>query len=48
MSKRVQGFLKNHEKNRNFPRGYKPVWDMGKAGESKKYQRMTGIQRPST
>lgn len=28
--------------------GYRPVWDMGKAADLKKRQRIKGINRPST
>jgi len=42
MAKRVVGLL---AKNRT---GYRPVWDMGKAADMKKLQRISGVNRPST
>jgi len=32
---------------RRFP-GYRPVWEMGKAAQIKRRQRVTGENRPST
>ncbi|AGL01497.1 hypothetical protein Desgi_2058 [Desulfoscipio gibsoniae DSM 7213] len=42
MVKRVAGLLAKNST------GYRPVWDMGRAADIKKRQRITGINRPST
>lgn len=47
MSRRIQGFTKDQTKQRSGTWGYRPVWDMGKAGRVKKRQKLTGINRPS-
>ena len=28
--------------------GYRPVWEMGRAADAKKRQRLKGVNRPST
>jgi hypothetical protein len=48
MARKIQGILKNNGKQRSVESGYRPVWDMGRAGRIKKRQRITGIDRPST
>jgi hypothetical protein len=42
MARRIKGI-----KADNLP-GYRPVWDMGKAADIKKRQKIRGINRPST
>ncbi len=42
MAKRVMGLLANKDT------GYRQVWNMGKAADMKKRQRIHGVNRPST
>lgn len=42
MAKRIAGLL---AKNTT---GYRPVWDMGRAADMKKRQKLRGVNRPST
>jgi len=48
MVKRIQGVIKDYNKQRTSRLGYRPVWDMGRAGAIKKRQRVTGVNRPGT
>lgn len=48
MVKRIQGVIKNYDRQRTFFTGYRNVWNMGRAGRIKRSQRLTGINRPST
>ncbi|GAB6157748.1 hypothetical protein JCM39194_09480 [Desulfotomaculum varum] len=47
MRKRIRGSLK-HTGSIREAGGYQAVWETGRAAETKKRQRISGINRPAT
>ena len=48
MNKKVKGILKGCQIPGTSTMGYRDIWDMGRASNSKKRWRVVGQNRPST
>lgn len=47
MPRQIKGVIKNYQVSGSDRKGYRPVWDMGKATYRKRVQRVDGVNRPS-
>lgn len=47
MSRQIKGVIKSYQVPGSSKKGYRPVWEMGRAAYRKRLQRTTDDNRPS-